>query len=200
MSITWPIESAYGKEIARWNTPRNRYLEDSNGELLKDLNGSPIRGENCVGYEEYPRLLYRAQRLPNGQPSVGEIPPHPGYGRVDYQEYEQQIAFVDQFNRGCWREVKSEKEERIAKGQGWCRTTQEALDLYEREQQAIARAAAEAEYAVRRMSPAAQAEWREAQDASSEHVVDVGPPPRRPVGRPKKAVAVAPMATSPGGR
>lgn len=195
MGITWPIESSYGKELARWNTPRNKYLEDSNGELLKDINGAPIKGQNCIEFEAYPMLLYKAQRMPNGQVSVGEVPPHPAYGQMDYQEYEQRLAFVDQFNRGCWREVKDESERRIAEGQGWCPTMKGALERYEREQQAIAEAAAQAEFYARKMSAKAQQEWRDAQDESAEHVVDVVSGPKRR-GRPKKAIPVAPMAGS----
>lgn len=195
MSVHWPIESAYGKEQARWNTPRNKFLVDSNGELMRDADGHFIKGMNTTGYEEYPRMMFKAHRLPNGQPSAGEIPPHPAF-TFSREEYEQRCAYVDQFNRECQRLVNDEAEERIAKGQGWARTTKEALELYEKEQQAIARAAAEAEFYSRRMTKKAQREWQAAQDETAEHVVDVTSVPKRRRGRPKKTTAVAPMAGS----
>ena len=193
MSIHWPIESEYGKELARWNTPRNVVVKDSNDEPLKDSQtGEFIRGKKCVGYEEYPRMMYMAHRLPNGQPSAGEIQPHPAFC-LSREEYEQRCAYIDQFNRECQRIVRDESEQRLAEAQGWRKTTTAALDLYEQQQQEIARAAAEAEYRAQRMSSKARREWDGVQDQSSEHVVDVTTKKRGP-GRPRKVVAVAPMA------
>lgn len=191
MSINWPLESDMGKEQARWNTARNRFVIDSNGEPLKDSTGVPIRGMDCVGVEEFPKMLYKAQRLPNGQPSAGEMAPHPAY-LTDPGEFLARLAFIEQFNRSCQRTVQDNSEQRIAEGQGWRDTTKKALELFELEQQEIANAAAQAEFYARRMSATAKREWNDAQDETSEHVVDVVPKKGR--GRPRKAVAIAPMA------
>ena len=193
MSVHWPIESEYGKELARWNTPRNVVVKDSNDEPMRDSQtGEFIRGKKCAGYEEFPRMMYKANRLPNGQPSAGEIQPHPAWC-LSREEYEQRCNYIEQFNRECQRVVNDEAEMRFSFNQGWRKTTKEALDLYEEQQQEIARAAAEAEYRAQRMSAKARREWDSVQGDSSEHVVDVTTKKRGP-GRPRRAVAVAPMA------
>lgn len=187
MGVVVSRESALGKELARWDTPRNKPVVDSEGEPMRDVNGALIMGMNCVGIEPYPRMLYRANRLPNGKPSAGEVPPHPAYC-VDDKDFERKTAFVESFNRQCQRIVHSEEQERMARGQGWSLTQGDALDLYEKQQQELAHAAAQAEFYAKRMSDKAQAEWNAAQDDSSQHIVDL-----KPKRRGRRPAAVAPM-------
>ena len=186
-------DSAWGRELARWNTPRNQFVRMSDDSIALDVNGQPMKGMNAIGHEEYPKMLYRAQVLPNGKASVGEIPPHPMY--VEQADYERQCLFLETFNRSCQRQVYSEADELIAQGQGWRASQQAALDLYEQQQQALARAAAEAAHAAQRMSAKAQAEFATAEDATHVHVADVPAPPRRPRRRPPDPVD--PIITDP---
>jgi hypothetical protein len=140
---------------------------------------------NCIGFEPYPKMLYKANRLPNGQVSVGEVPPHPMF--TPPQEMETRALWVESFNRSCQTIVHNEQEEQKAKNAGWCETMPQAMEGYERQQQEFARIAAEENFKVRRMSEKAQAEFEAAQDASEHHVVDVKPARKR--GRPHKPVA-----------
>ena len=188
-------DSAWGRELARWNTPRNQFVRMSDDSIALDVNGQPMKGMNAIGHEEYPKMLYRAQVLPNGKASVGEIPPHPMY--VEQADYERQCLFLETFNRSCQRQVYSEADELIAQGQGWRASQQAALDLYEQQQQALARAAAEAAHAAQRMSAKAQAEFATAEDATHVHVADVPAPPRRPRGRPRNIPPEEPVMTEP---
>lgn len=186
MGVIITPESALGKELAKWNTPRNQFVRGSDGEILKELDGSPVRGMNCIGYEEYPKMLYQARTLPNGQTSVGEVAPHPMYCATP-QEFEQKSLFVEGFNRSCQKIVRDEAEERLAKGQGWCNKMGEALERHEKDQQYIAQIAAEEAFKRKRMSAKAQAEFAAAEDQTEHHVVDIKPAKKR--GRKPKAVA-----------
>ena len=193
MGVVVDPRSELGKELNRWNLPRNQFLKDPDTEeLLKGPDGQPIRGMNCIGYEPYPRMMYKAQIFSNGKVSVGEVPPHARFFTNQF-EYENQLNYVDSFNRSCQRIVHSEEQELIAKGQGWSYTQPEALELYEKQQQEIAFAAAQAEFKAKMMSEQAKREWMAAQDTTSHHVTDVVGGSKKRRGR--KPKAVAPMAT-----
>lgn len=173
MGVLITSESEWGKELAKWEQfPNKPYIGEAGP-------GNPYV------YREYPRMLYRAQRMPNGKVSCGEAPPHPHYF-ADPQAYDRELGMIESFNRSCYRLAKDESEEAVLKGQGWCRSQQEALAAFEREQQAIGNAAAEAAYAVARMSDKAQAEHAAAEASTEHHVVDVVPARKR--GRPVKGI------------
>jgi hypothetical protein len=186
-------DSAWGKELTRWNTPRNQFVRTTDDQIALDVNGQPMKGMNAIGYEPYPKMLYKAQVLPNGKASVGQTPPHPMY--MEPAEYERQCLFLETFNRSCQKVVHSEAEDLLAQGQGWRASQPDALALYEQQQQELAQAAAEATHAAQRMSAKAQAEFAIAEDATHVHVADVPAPRRRP--RRPRTPPMDPVITEP---
>lgn len=189
MPVVISRDSDLGKELAKWDTPRNQYVLDSSGERVKDAAGNYMMGMGAIGIEPYPKMLYKAQRLPSGKLSVGEVPPHPAY-ITSPDEFNRMSNFVESFNRSCQCIVRSEDEELIKKGQGWCVTMPEALEQADREEQAIANAAAEAAYAARALSEKARAEVDAADAATSQHVTDVVGIPKSVRGSSDKAKGV----------
>jgi len=117
----------------------------------------------------YPRMLYRAREI-QGRAAIDD--PHD-----------------PAFAQSCQKTVQNEYEQRIAEADGWIDGPQQALDAYEAKQKAWADEAANVAHHVARMSEKAQREYREASDATHEHVVDVQPVQRRG-GRPKKVQPV----------
>lgn len=182
MSNTWEPEveagivinpnSEFAKEMRRWEMHPSVYGK------------TPGRPYDQVK-TEYPRMLYKAQKLQSGKYSAGEIYPnamhyqHPG-------EYEQAMLRIESFNKTCQRVVGSDQELEQAASNGWRKTAPEALAYAESFEQDMARAAAEAEYAVKRMSATAQAEFKAVQQDTHEHITDIQPKRKR--GRPAKGV------------
>lgn len=146
MGVVINPESELGKELAKWDAPKP--------------------------YMEYPRMLYRAQ-LFRGK-SLCMAPAVVPFGWKDDAEYARAVAEGDAFTKSCQRIVADESAERIAMGQGWARSPQEALALAEREAQEIGNLAAEANASVRRMSAKAQQDFEEVSALTHEHVPDVG--------------------------
>lgn len=176
MGIVIPHESELGKELARWEQHRTRYVGDD------QQPGNPYV------YREYPKMLYKAQRQPNGQYAC--MLPAPDiyqYERPD--QYERACLLKESFDRSCQRIVADESAERIAIGQGWAVTSPKAMELAEAHERAIGNAAAEAAYAAQRMTDKAKRELAEADRQTHEHVVDVKPAKKR--GRPAKGTPVA---------
>jgi|SRR5580765_21774 len=185
MGVVVPVESAWGRELARWNTPRNRYVEDAQGEILRDEQGQPIKGMGAIGYEPYPRMLYKAQKNALGKVLCRDVMPLPDHF-TDDRAYAAACVAVEQFNRRCELKVHDEEEYRRESRNGWCDTPQEALAVHERLEQAISTAAAEANYAAKRLSPQAQAELAAAGAETHQHVTDVRGVPKTARGHQKK--------------
>src|SRR5437763_1323971 len=82
------------------------------------------------GYEPYPRMLYQARKLANGTV----------------------VCYDENDPRKGVKIVRSEREERIAKGQGWYESPGAALAGFEADEIAIGDAAAEAAHAAQRMT------------------------------------------------
>lgn len=162
-----------GKELRKWEQHHS------------ELTPRGTQPGNPYVYRPYPRMLYKARTQRNGQPACLSAAPDPyAFDRADL--YEREVLAVDSFNRSCQRIVTDEGQERIAKGQGWCEDPNAALAQFEREQQAIGNAAAEAAFSARRMGEVAQREFAAAGAETHEHVVDVQPKKR---GRKPKAIA-----------
>ena len=71
------------------------------------------------------------------------------------------------------RIVESEREEDEAKGEGWMRDQQGALDAFEQQQRDVAQAAAETAFtAEKQMSPKAREEYRKRSAATGDHVTE----------------------------
>ncbi len=121
------------------------------------------------GFEPFPKMLYQAFKRDNGKVQCMD-------------------PYDEDFSRRCYMTVNNEAELARAHGLGWSDTPQDALARFEQQEQELARAAAEAAFAAKRMSEKAQAELKAAEDATADHVADVPAPKRRP-GRPRAVPA-----------
>lgn len=162
MPIVRSGETDHDKEMARWDLPKR------------------MGGYGPDGFEPYPRMLYKAHRRDNGKVMCMDM-------SALYGEDMATVARAEAFNASCQKVVQSEDQYLIAKGQGWCDTPTAALEAFEQQQQALAQAAAEVNYQVRRMSEAAQREHAEADAATDAVLADGVPVPKRKPGRPKVA-------------
>lgn len=152
--------SALGKELRKWEQHRTELVPRGTNP------GNPYT------YREYPKMLYKAQRLPNNQFACMVQAPHP-YNFEKPEQFNQAVLMVESFNRTCYRTVRDESEERVAFGQGWRFTAADALAQHEAEEQAIGNAAAEAAHAAQRMTEKAREELKAADATTHQHVVDV---------------------------
>ncbi len=127
--------------------------EDS--ELAKEL----AKWNKPYVHQPFPRMVYMAFPRENGKVECGDA-------AVAWGD-----PVAEAFTRRCQREVRDERDLAAAKGQGWIEGgPDKAIQAYERRQQEIATAAAEANYAAQRMTPKAQAE-RKARDAATANQV-----------------------------
>ena len=138
MAILISPDSVDGKELARWITPRNQMV-----------HGLP--GFKNVGYEEYPKCLYKA-----GRPTKANV------------EISGSLTVHD------------ESQERVALGQGWSRTQEDAIQRYHDHDREMATLAANRAYQERTMSEKAQAEAAAFESETIQHVAEI---PRTPVRR-----------------
>lgn len=168
MPVEYGRESAHAKEMAKWEA------------FPTDLVSKP--GRPYV-YQPYPKMLYRALKWTDGKPHC-LAPPLPAFGWTSGEALARAQSDAEAFTNACQMTVRDETEHRLAKGQGWSDHPHEAMELYEKEQQALGNAAAEAIAASKRMTGKAEAEFQAVQDATHEHVADVAAPKRSP-GRPK---------------
>jgi|SRR5262245_17310091 len=193
MGMIVPLESSWGRELAKWNTPRNRNIVDSNGDEILDESNKPIRGLGAIGVEAFPMMVYKAQKNEQGKVLCLDVLPLAEW-YPDEKSFAAACLRVEAFSRRCCRIVGNEQELEKALRDGWAKTAPEALEIQERLEQDIANAAAEANFHAKRMSARAQAELDTAGRETHQHVTDVVGVPasarRRPVGvtgRPKKA-------------
>lgn len=143
-------ESELGKEYAKWNKPWR--------------------------YEEFPRLLYKAKKRPDGRVSVAE---------TDDKLFGGNPGAAEQWTRGCYMEVGDEYELQKALELGWRKTQKEALEHFEAKERALGEAAAVRAWEDRNMSEGAKAEAAVVEAETFEHVAEI---PRQPIkrrGRPK---------------
>jgi hypothetical protein len=119
-----------------------------------------------------PRCSTRRSAPSAGSTPVMQPAPHP-YGYEKPEQFNQALLAVESFNRSCYRIVADASEEAVAMGQGWALGPKEAMAQYEREQQAIGDAAAEAAAAVRGMTDVARREYAAAEASTHQHVSDV---------------------------
>lgn len=164
MGVVHNPESEYMKEVAKWNTPKR------------------LGGEGPNGHEEFPKMMFRAQRWPDsGKVMCG----HPGAAVGDPDAMS--------FSNSCQRTVRNGEEYAQATRAGWFDGPEEALAGFELEQRDIARATAEAKHGARRMSERAEAEFDKAQHESEDHVPDLPAPALSPADK-KRAKAAADKA------
>jgi hypothetical protein len=178
--IAWNSGHAYVKEMRKWEQFPSEWT-------VKSRPGNPYV------FREYPKMLYKAQRMPNGQYACLMPAPDPyAYERPD--QYQRAILFWESFNRSCYRTVDDESQERLAKGQGWALDAKAAMELHEKEQQAIGNAASEAAWAAQRMTEKARAELASADGSTHQHVTDVTGVPASAAGSEKRTKGRAVVA------
>lgn len=151
MPVLWADESYYAKEMKRWEKPYR--------------------------YEEFPRMLYKAQFNPqSGRHEVALA--------RDVISLDKTVVVLsaEAFNNSCQLIVNDEDGLRRAKADGWRESQKEAMDFHEGLQEDIRQAAAERAHQDRKMSERAQAEAAAVDVATSEHVSEI---PRKR-GRPRK--------------
>jgi hypothetical protein len=176
MPVVHKPASAYGQELRKWEQHHTQYSIDEEGNS---------RPGNPYVYREFPKMLYRAHQWRNGQFMVSAPPVtvfETGPERFGLAEEEATV-----FNRSCQKTVHSESEERIAFGQGWRRSPQEAMDLHKKEEWDLAEVAANAAFNASKMSERAHAEFEAAQGEDLAHVPDPAAPKKR---GPRKKITV----------
>jgi len=149
-------ESELGKEMAKWNKPYH--------------------------YEPFPKMLYRANRRPDGKPSVGEA--------LD-SFFGGQPGAAELFSNTCQMIVQDERERTKYLEMGWRETQAEAMDLFEMQQVRVSDSAAHRAHEDRNMGEKAQVEAKAAEEATMEHVAEV---PRQPIRRAVPFKAPVPVA------
>lgn len=151
MGIQISPESELGKEMAKWEKPYR--------------------------FEPFPKMLYRANRRPDGKPSCSE---------ADDRLFGGQPGSAELFSATCQMVVQSETELTKYLEMGWREGPTEAMEYFEQKEQGLGNAAAHRAHDDRNMGEKAQAEVKAAEDATSEHVPEI---PRTPV---RKTTKVAP--------
>jgi len=152
--------SSYGKELRKWEQHRT------------DLVPHGTTPGNPYVYRPYPKMLYKAQRLPNGQMRCLAALPDP-YQYEHPGEYQHAVLWMESFNKSCTRIVDDEAQERAATRDGWRDSPATAMHLEEQVQRDIGNAAAEARAVAKTMSTRAQVELAKAEALSHQHVTDV---------------------------
>lgn len=139
MGIIRTGESAYDKEMAKWNAPKR------------------MGGFRPDGYEAFPKMVYRAIKLPSGKVVCCDLDPVTQEPRAE-----------------CSRTVHSEGELNRALNEGWIvGGPKVALDAFEQQEQALGNAAAEALAAAK--SEKAKREIDEMNALTMDHIPDVTP-------------------------
>ena len=165
MAIIHNPDSEHSRETERWDMPQNQKNRDGKW------------GFGPIGYEDFPKMMYRAQPNANGKIMCGD--PLAAIGD----------AIGEAFSRSCQTIVQNQEEsERMIK-RGWYDTPDLALSGYERDQKSLADIAAMRHFSDQKMSALAQAEASVIDNATSEHVPSI-PAPRKKRGRPRKRVVV----------
>jgi hypothetical protein len=180
MAVVAQPETAAGRELAKFEQHRTKYTSDD------------VPPGNPYQYRQFPQMLYKANYHPIEKRMVCMADPPQLIAFATQAEFQRAENYVEQFNRSCYRIVKSEDEERIAKNDGWRNSPKEALDECERSRRAVADIAANRHYSDQTMSESARAEAASADASTDDHLADI-PAPARARGRKENA----PMVTVP---
>jgi hypothetical protein len=143
MGIAYNPDSAYSREMDRWNATKR--------------DG----GFNVNGFEPFPAMLYKAFARENGKVECGD--PRTAAGE----------AQAETFARKCQLIVRDQEGLDKAHMAGWSDTPDEALVRYETDQVEVATATAERHFSDQRLGAAAKAEASVADAATHEQVPDV---------------------------
>lgn len=145
-----------------------------------------LKPGNPYEYREYPLMMYRASKMPNGQYACGMDFPF-NFGFRDDKEYERAVEQALAFTKSCQREVKNEHERSTARSQGWRDSAPEALEYQESLRKLVGDEAAAANFRDKNMSEKALAEKAKLEAATFGHLAEIPEQPRAKRGRPKKA-------------
>jgi hypothetical protein len=143
MGIVYNPDSAYAREMDRWNAPRRE------------------GGFNANGFEPFPTMVYKAFARENGKVECGD--PRTAAGE----------AQAETFARKCQLTVRDQEGMDKAHKAGWSDTPDEALVQYETDQVAVAAATAERHFSDQRLGASAQVEAATADAATHEQVPDI---------------------------
>ena len=143
MGIAYSPDSAYARELDRWNAPK--------------LEG----GFNANGFEPFPAMLYKAFARENGKVECGD--PRTAAGE----------AQAETFARKCQLTVRDQEGMDKAHKAGWSDTPDAALVRHETDQVAVATATAERHFSDQRLSAQARDEAQVADAETHEQVPDV---------------------------
>ena len=143
MGIVYNPDSAYAREMDRWNAPKRE------------------GGFNVNGFEPFPMMVYKAFARDNGKVECGD--PRTAAGE----------AQAETFARKCQLTVRDQDELDKAYRAGWSETPDEAIVRYETDQVTVAAATAERHFSDQRLGASAQAEAAAADEATHEQVPDV---------------------------
>ena len=166
MAVQISPDSETGKRLREWDTPRTRLVDEN------ALPGDPWHeryGRRAPGYEEYPRMLYKAQPTRTGKVECMLPPPDP-MGYETQPEYDRAVRDVEQFNKRCQLVVNDESQFRRAFTDGWRTSIADALSQYEQQQREIGDEAARRAFRDQRLSAKAQAEIEAAEAETHEHL------------------------------
>ena len=125
-------------------------------------------------FAPFPAMVYKARKLPNGKPSVGEANDGATGGAPGSAEV---------FTKTTQLTVKSEDELRRAKNDGWKETPLEALAYFERLEQEYGNQAAHRLHDDRNLGEKAKAKAEAVDAASFEHVAEIPADPVKRRGR-----------------
>lgn len=159
--------------------------ETMHSKILKQFN-TPKRdgGFNANGFEEYPKMLYKAREHPLS---------HKFYVALEADELSldrtRVIVDAQAFNRSCQMEVKDKEMEERAIREGWSKSQLEALHRHEVDILKLAKEAAHRNYDDRNLSEQAKVEAQRVEDSTPGQVAEVPEAPRRRRGRPPKKIA-----------
>lgn len=160
MAIVMPQAGPLAEELAKWEQHRTQYVPHG------------MNPGNPYVFRPYPVALYRAHKNAMGKVMCIEAEPN-SWDYVDPRNYERACLEVEAFNKRCYTTAADETEETKMINNGWRHTPAEAIAYLKSCDDAIAQAAAEANYAAQRMSKRAQQELEDANAETHEHVTDV---------------------------
>lgn len=160
----------YSKEMRKWDLPKSK------------------GGHNADGFEAYPWMLYKAQKI-NGKHLVFKPePPRESFPTDD--QWRRSCEMVAQFNQSQTRTVNNPDEHEKARRDGWRDNPTEALAFLDGLENDIAKAAAHRAYEDRNLSEKAKAEVAKIDAEHFEHLPEIPEQPIKRRGRPRKAEAV----------
>lgn len=169
----------HDKEMARWEMDERDVPRG-----LKPGNPYRLGNEHGKAGALYPRMIYKAARVPPGLPGQGKfacsVAEPRRFGYRDDDEWNAAKQEAQRFTEDCYKVIEDEDAFLKHKGQGWCATPNEAVDLAEKERVKTGNTRAERNWEERNLSDAARAEV-DAHDAEHfGHQVDM---PEKPIVR-----------------